>query len=82
VLTGGPTQLLLTAASMLACINAIVGGVTVALAVRWLDVSVPVAAAGVVAALGFATLFVVSSPRSTASWAAPAWRCWPGGSVT
>jgi len=65
VLTGGPLQLLLTAASMVACINAIVGGVTVALAVRWLlHASVPVAAvAGAAAALGFAALFVVYQVR-------------------
>jgi hypothetical protein len=44
-LGGSPLQMLLTAASMVACINAIVGGVTVALAVRsLLDASVPVAA--------------------------------------
>jgi hypothetical protein len=47
VLTGGPTQLLLTAASMVAGINAIVGGVTVALAVRGLlQVSVPAGGGG------------------------------------
>ena len=65
VLTGGPLQLLLTAASMVACINAIVGGVTVALAVRWLlDASVSAAAvAGVVAALGLAALFVGDQVR-------------------
>jgi hypothetical protein len=65
VLTGGPTQLLLTAASMVAGINAIVGGVTVALAVRGLlPVSVPVAAvAGTAAALGLATLFVFYQVR-------------------
>jgi hypothetical protein len=65
VLAGGPLQLLLTAASMLACINAVVGGVTVALAVRWLlRVPVPVAAlAGAVAALGFAALFVAYQIR-------------------
>jgi hypothetical protein len=65
VLTGGPTQLLLTAASMVAGINAIVGGVTVALAVRGLlQVSVPVAAvAGTAAALGLATLFVFYQVR-------------------
>ena len=34
VVATGPLQLLLTAASMVACINAIVGGVAVALAVR------------------------------------------------
>jgi hypothetical protein len=59
VLTSSPFQLLLTAASMVACINAIVGGVTVALAARsQLDASVPVAAvAGAVVALGLAALF-------------------------
>ena len=59
VLTSSPLQLLLTAASMVACINAIVGGVTVALAVRSL-LDAPVSAAAVtggVAALALATLF-------------------------
>jgi hypothetical protein len=51
---------LLTAASMVACINAIVGGVTVALAVRaLLDASVLVAAVtGAVVAVTFASLFL------------------------
>jgi len=45
VVSTGPLQMLLTAASMVACINAIVGGVTVALAVRsLLDAAVSVAA--------------------------------------
>jgi hypothetical protein len=59
VVATGPLQLLLTAASMVACINAIVGGVAVALAVRsLLEASVPVAAvAGAVVAVGFAFLF-------------------------
>lgn len=59
VLTSSPSQLLLTAASMVACINAIVGGVMVALAVRsLLDGAVPVAAVtGAVVALLLATLF-------------------------
>jgi hypothetical protein len=59
VVAGGPMQLLLTAASMVACINAIVGGVALALAARsLLDAPVPVAAVGGgVAALALATLF-------------------------
>jgi hypothetical protein len=54
----GPLQMLLTAASMVGCINAIVGGVAVALALRWLlDASVPVAAAtGALVGLGLAAL--------------------------
>jgi hypothetical protein len=58
VVATGPLQMLLTAASMVACINAIVGGVAVALAVRsLLEASVPVAAVtGAVVALGLATL--------------------------
>jgi hypothetical protein len=58
VVASGPLQLLLTAASMVACINAIVGGVAVALAVRsLLDTSVPVAATtGGLAALALAAL--------------------------
>jgi hypothetical protein len=65
VLTGGPRQMLLTAASMVACSNAIVGGVTVALAVRWLlDASVPVAAvSGAVVAVALASVFVVYQVR-------------------
>jgi hypothetical protein len=59
VLTSSPLQMLLTAASMVACINAIVGGVTVALAVRsLLDVSMPAAAvSGAAVALALAALF-------------------------
>ena len=58
MVAGGPRQLLLTAASMVGCINAIVGGVAVALAVRsLLDGPVPVAAVtGAVVALGLAAL--------------------------
>jgi hypothetical protein len=58
VLTSSPLQMLLTAASMVACINAIVGGVTVALAVRsLLDAPMLVAApTGAVVALAVATL--------------------------
>ena len=65
VLTSSPLQMLLTAASMVACINAIVGGVTVALAVRsLLDAAVPVAATtGAVVAVLFATLFLVYQIR-------------------
>jgi hypothetical protein len=59
VVATGPLQLLLTAASMVGCINAIVGGVAVALAGRsLLEASVPVAAvAGALVALGLAALF-------------------------
>jgi len=65
VLSSSPLQTLLTAATMVACINAIVGGVSVALAVRsLLDASVPVAAVtGVVVTLAFATLFMVHQIR-------------------
>ena len=58
VVASGPLQLLLTAASMVGCMNAIVGGVAVALAVRWLpEAPVPVAAVtGVMVALGLAAL--------------------------
>jgi hypothetical protein len=65
VVSTGPLQMLLTAASMVACINAIVGGVTVALAVRsLLDAAVSVAAVtGAVVALLFATLFFVYQVR-------------------
>jgi len=58
VVASGPLQLLLTAASMVGCINAIVGGVAVALAVRWLlEASVPVAAVtGAVVTLGLAAV--------------------------
>jgi hypothetical protein len=58
VVAGGPLQLLLTAASMVGCINAIVGGVAVALAVRWLlEPPVQVAAVvGVAVACGLAAL--------------------------
>jgi hypothetical protein len=65
VVPTGPLQMLLTAASMVACINAIVGGVAVALALRsLLKASVPVAAViGAVVALLFATLFVVHQVR-------------------
>src|SRR5829696_3024129 len=58
VVATGPLQLLLTAASMVGCINAIVGGVAVALAVRSL-LAAPVAVAavtGAVVALGLAAL--------------------------
>jgi predicted small integral membrane protein len=58
VVATGPLQLLLTAASMVACINAIIGGVSAALALRsLLEASVPVAAVtGAVVALGLAGL--------------------------
>jgi hypothetical protein len=50
--------MLLTAASMVGCINALVGGVAVALALRsLLELAVPVAAvSGVLVALGLAAL--------------------------
>jgi hypothetical protein len=65
VVPTGPLQMLLTAASMVACINAIVGGVAVALAARsLLEAPVPVAAVtGAVVALGFASLFLVYQVR-------------------
>jgi hypothetical protein len=58
VVASGRLQMLLTAASMVGCINAIVGGVAVALALHsLLEVAVPVAAAtGVLVALGLAAL--------------------------
>jgi hypothetical protein len=58
VVATGPLQMLLTAASMVACINAIVGGVTVALALRsLLAAPVPVAAVtGAVVTLGLGAL--------------------------
>ena len=61
----GPLQMLLTDASMVACINSIVGGVTVALAVRsLLQGSVPVAAVtGAVVALGLAALCLAYQVR-------------------
>ena len=65
VVASGPLQLLLTAASMVACINAIVGGVAMALAVRsLLDAPVPAAAmTGAVVALALATVFVLYQVR-------------------
>jgi hypothetical protein len=65
VVTTSPLQTLLTAASMVACINAIVGGVTVALAVHsLLGASVPVAAVtGAVVALALASLLLVHQVR-------------------
>ena len=61
----GPLQLLLTAASMLGCINAIVGGVAVALALRsLLEAPVPAAAVtGAVVALALSTVFVLYQVR-------------------
>jgi hypothetical protein len=58
VVASGPLQLLLTAASMVGCINAIVGGVTVALAVHsLLEASVALAAVtGTLVGLGLAAL--------------------------
>jgi len=65
VVPTGPLQTLLTAASMVGCINAIVGGVGVAVAARsLLGLPFPVAAVtGAVAALVFATLFLVYEIR-------------------
>jgi hypothetical protein len=65
VVATGPLQMLLTAASMVACINAIVGGMAVALALRsLLAAPVPVAAvAGAVVALGLAALFFLYQVR-------------------
>jgi hypothetical protein len=59
VVTTGPLQLLLTAASMVAGINAIVGGLAVALGLRsLLDAPVPIAAVtGAVVAVALAGLF-------------------------
>jgi len=53
-----PLQMLLTAASMLGCIDAIVGGVVVTLALGWLlEAPVPVAAViGTLVGLGLAAL--------------------------
>jgi hypothetical protein len=61
-----PFQGLLTIASMVACINAIVGGVTIALAVRaLLDASARVAGvAGGLSAIVFAALFLVYGIRT------------------
>jgi hypothetical protein len=57
VVATGPRQLLLTAASMIACINAIVGGVAVALAARVVGTPVPGAAVtGALVAVGLAAL--------------------------
>jgi hypothetical protein len=58
VVATGPLQLLLTAASMVGCINAMVAGVTAALALRWLlEAPVAVAAAtGALVALALAGL--------------------------
>jgi len=65
VLSTSPMQTLLTASSMVACINAIVGGVTAGLAARsLLDVSVAVAAvAGAVVATAFAAVFLTYQVR-------------------
>jgi hypothetical protein len=65
VVATGPLQMLLTAASMVACINAIVGGVAVALASRsLLDAPVPVAAVtGALVTLGLAALFFAYQVR-------------------
>jgi hypothetical protein len=58
-------QRLLTAASMVACINAVVAGATVALAVQWLtDVPISGAAtAGVAVAFALAALFLIHQER-------------------
>ena len=65
VVSTGPLQMLLPAASMVACINAIVGGVAVALALRsLLEASVPVSAViGTLVGLGLAALFFAYQVR-------------------
>jgi hypothetical protein len=65
VVSTGPLQMLLTAASMVACINAIVGGVAVALALRsLLETSVPNSAVvGTLVGLGLAALFFAYQVR-------------------
>jgi hypothetical protein len=65
VVATGPLQLLLTAASMVGCINAIVGGVAVALVVRsLLDAPVPVATvAGALMTVGLAAVCFVYQVR-------------------
>ena len=65
VVSTGPLQMLLTAASMVACINAIVGGVAVALALRsLLEASVPVSAVvGTLVGLGLAALLFAYQVR-------------------
>jgi hypothetical protein len=65
VVSTGPLQMLLTAASMVASINAIVGGVAVALALRsLLEASVPVSAVvGTLVGLGLAALFFAYQVR-------------------
>ena len=65
VVSTGPLQMLLTAASMVACINAIVGGVAVALALRsLLEASVPVSTVvGTLVGLGLAALFFAYQVR-------------------
>jgi len=65
VVSTGPLQMLLTAASMVACINAIVGGVAVALTLRsLLEASVPVSTVvGTLVGLGLAALFFVYQVR-------------------
>jgi hypothetical protein len=61
----GKLQIFLTGATMVGCINGIVGGVAVALALRaMLDASVPVATAiGALTALVFASLFLAFQVR-------------------
>ena len=65
VVSTGPLQMLLTAASMVASINAIVGGVAVALALRsLLEASVPVSAVVcTLVGLGLAALFFAYQVR-------------------
>jgi hypothetical protein len=66
MISTSPFQGLLTSASMVACINAIVGGVAIALAVRsLLDASARAAAvAGALTALLFAAIFMVYGIRA------------------
>ena len=57
VVATGPLQMLLTSASMVGCINAIVGGVAVALALRAREAPVPAAGVtGALVAVGLAAL--------------------------
>jgi hypothetical protein len=80
VVASGPLKLLLTAASMVGCINAIVGGVTVALAVHsLLEASVALAAiTGTLVGLGLAALCFAYQVRRFAQAAAVAPQLYAG----
>ena len=69
--------MLLTAASMVACINAIVGGVAVALALRsLLEASVPVSAVvGTLVGLGLAALFFAYQVGASVGRRPWSWSC-------